>query len=324
MLWHQKLLILLVAGVFAIIGIAYALLAPQTWSANAVIQAPENKDLLPMLRVASQAKLLGVTGFPDKSTLYNEFVREFNAYENRREFLKSSELFKNYVATAQLDEKGQRRWIRDWAKFISAEVVDKKGERPGVTLAVSADTSGNALKMLESYIHFISSKQQQRLVSELANQQSIALDVMMTNLRLTTEDAERALKREINGTALAISIAKAARVSQPLANYNNGERFPITLDTKGLEEKLKVLKTIDLDTYQPKLASLQTRIDRLKKVKLDDISFRPFSYLDAPEEPLSRDKPKRPLIVVLATLLGGMLGVGIVLVRHAFRRPEQA
>lgn len=55
-LWRQKLLILLVAGVFAIVGIAYALLAPQTWSANAVIQVPERKDLLPMLRVASQAK----------------------------------------------------------------------------------------------------------------------------------------------------------------------------------------------------------------------------------------------------------------------------
>ncbi|MOA22764.1 Chain length determinant protein [compost metagenome] len=63
---------------------------------------------------------------------------------------------------------------------------------------------------------------------------------------------------------------------------------------------------------------------RLKRVSLEGITFRPFSYLDAPDEPMSRDKPKRPLIVVLATLLGGMLGVGIVLVRHAFRRPEQA
>ena len=36
------------------------------------------------------------------------------------------------------------------------------------------------------------------------------------------------------------------------------------------------------------------------------------------------DKPKRPLIVVLATQLCGMLGVAIVLVRHAFRRPEAA
>ncbi|WP_348688069.1 LPS O-antigen chain length determinant protein WzzB [Aeromonas bestiarum] len=322
-LWRQKALILLVTGVFTIIGTAYALMSPQVWSASTVIQAPEQKDLLPMLRVASQARLLGITDFPNNSALYNEFVREFNAYDNRREFMLTSELFKNYVATAQLDEKGQRRWIREWVKLMSAESVDKSGVTPGVTLTVSADTSKNALKMLESYIHFISSKQLQRLVNELTDQKSIELDVMATNLRLTTEDAERALKREINSTALTISIAKAAGVSQPLANYNNGERFPITLGTKGLEEKLKVLKSIDLHTYQPKLTELQTRIDRLKKIKFDDISFRPFSYLEAPEESLSRDKPKRPLVVVLAILLGCMLGVCVVLVRHAFRRPEQ-
>ena len=66
--------------------------------------------------------------------------------------------------------------------------------------------------------------------------------------------------------------------------------------------------------------------DSLKRISLEGLGFRPFSYLDAPDEPLTRDKPNPPLIVVLATLLGGMLGVGIVLVRHAFRKhePEQA
>ena len=41
-LWRQKLLILLVSGVFAVAGIAYALLSPQVWSAKAVISAPRN------------------------------------------------------------------------------------------------------------------------------------------------------------------------------------------------------------------------------------------------------------------------------------------
>ncbi|CAM3943117.1 LPS O-antigen chain length determinant protein WzzB [Aeromonas bestiarum] len=323
-LWRQKILICLVAGIFAVAGIIYALLAPQVWSANAVIQTPANKDLLPMLQVASQAKLLGVTDFPDNKAIYDEFVREFNTYENRRDFLMGSEFFKKHVEEAQLDERGQRLWVREWAKFISAEAVDKKGERPGITLTSSADASNKALTMLESYIQFIIAKQQLRLVSDLTAQQSMQLDTMMTNLKLTKEDAERALKREIESTVLTISVANAAGVERPLENYNNGERFPITLGTKGLEAKLKVLRTIDLSVYQPKLADLQAQIDRLKQVKLDGITFRPFSYLDAPEEPLNRDKPKRPLIVVLATLLGGMLGVGIVLVRHAFRRPEQA
>ena len=323
-LWRQKLLILLVTGLFAAAGVAYALLAPQVWSANAVIKAPEQKELLPMYRVANQARLLGLTGFPDSKVLHEEFIREFNAYDNRREYLQGSELFKRHVVTAQPDDKGQRRWLRDWAKFIVAEPVDKKGAIPGVTLAAGADASDHALSMLEGYIDFIIAKQKQRIVEDLTDQQSLKLDTLAMSLKLTREDAERALKNEIDNTVLMISVAKAAGVAQPLENYNNGERFPITLGTQGLEEKLKVLKTIDLNIYQPKLIELQSQVDRLKQVNLDAISFRPFSYLDAPEEPQSRDKPKRPLIVVLTILLGGMLGVGIVLVRHAFRRPEAA
>ncbi|MBF4242170.1 GNVR domain-containing protein, partial [Vibrio anguillarum] len=41
-----------------------------------------------------------------------------------------------------------------------------------------------------------------------------------------------------------------------------------------------------------------------------------------PEQPLTRDKPKRTLIVVLGGMLGGMLGVAMVLVRFAFRKEE--
>ena len=106
--------------------------------------------------------------------------------------------------------------------------------------------------------------------------------------------------------------------------FSSQERFSILLGAKGLEEKLALLKSLDLAVYQPGLQQLQAQMDRLKRISLEGLSFRPFSYLDAPDEPLTRNKPKRPLVVVLATLLGGMLGVGIVLVRHAFRRPELA
>lgn len=323
-LWRQKVLILLVTSVFAVAGIAYALLSPQVWSAKAVISAPRSEDLRPLLRMASQATQFGVTGFPSGQDLYGEFIAEFNSYENRRDFLKGSSFFKEQVQTAQLDPRAQRLWLRKWAELISAEAIDKKGEKPGIIITSSADNSSQALNLLETYIQFIIAKQQRDLVSNLVEQQSTKVAALSTSLKLTREDAERVFKNEIDNLALTISIAKAAGVERPLTNYSNGDRFSPTLGTKGLEEKLKVFKTLELTTYQPKLIELQVQMERLKAVEMDGISFRPFSYLDAPEEALSRDKPKRPLIVVLATLLGGMLGVGIVLVRHAFHRPERA
>ncbi len=315
-LWRQKLLIMLVTLVFALGGIAYALLAPQQWSASAVVAEPKPEELTPMRKVSKQATALGLGGFPSGKALYQEFILEFNSYENRRDYLKASPLFTEVVKNDGLDGKAQVRWLRDWSKSVTAQPVDKKGEVPGVELKFSAPTSEKSLAMLEGYIDYIVKLQQKQLIQRLAEQRDLQLDGMNTEYRIMQEDTKRALQQEIVELAMANKVAKAAGVSAPLENYNAQDRFLILQGSKVLEEKLSLLKSIDLEVYQPKLQSLQVKMARLKSISLDGIAFRPFSYLDAPDEPLSRDKPKRPLIVVLATLLGGMLGVGIVLVKR--------
>ncbi len=322
-LWHQKLLIVLVTVVFAVSGISYALLAPQQWSASAVVIEPKPEDMTPMLKVSKQATSLGLSGFPSAKDLYQEFILEFNSYENRRDYLKTSPLFAEVVKMHGLDGKAQVRWLRNWSKFVTAQPVDKKGEVPGVELKFAASTSEMSLVMLEGYVDYIVKLQQKQLTLRLAEKRDLQLDGMQTEYLIMQENTKRALQQEILELAMANKVAKAAGVTSPLANYDTQERFPISLGSKGLEEKLSLLKSIDLEVYQPKLQSLQVKMARLKSISMEGIAFRPFSYLDAPDEPLSRDKPKRPLVVVLATLLGGMLGIGIVLARHAFRRPEQ-
>ncbi|GKR12561.1 hypothetical protein KAM472_40200 [Aeromonas caviae] len=248
---------------------------------------------------------------------------EFNAYENRRDFLEKSAQFKQAINELQLDDKAQRRWVREWAKLVAATPVDKKGETPGIELTFAADTAMGSLAQLRGYIDYIVELQRQELKRQLDLEKITLIETLQLQQRLVSEDARRVLKQEMDQTMLSLQIAKAAAVSHPLENYSAEARFPIALGDKGLEEKLKLLGTIELAVYEPKLSELQQQISRLKGIDLEAVQFTPFTYLDTPDEPLSRDKPKRPLIVVLATLLGGMLGVGIVLVRHAFRRPEQ-
>ncbi|MGL5146468.1 MAG: Wzz/FepE/Etk N-terminal domain-containing protein, partial [Plesiomonas shigelloides] len=68
-LWHQKLLIMLVTLVFAVGGIAYALLAPQQWSASAVVAEPKPEEMTPMLKVSKLATVLGLGSFPSGKDL---------------------------------------------------------------------------------------------------------------------------------------------------------------------------------------------------------------------------------------------------------------
>ena len=321
-LWREKALILLITVLFAAVGVGYALTAPQQWSAKAVITAPKPEDLLPLNKISVRASALGLTGFPDGKSLYQEFVQEFNAYENRRDYLKDSPLFTEQIEESALDAKAQRRWLRDWANLATAKPVDKKGEEPGIAITFAAPAAETSLAMLEGYVGYIVKLQQQKLIERLGAQRDLQLGEMNTRYTVMQEEAKRALQQEISEVALANRVAKAAGVSTPLERTSSQERFSILLGSKGLEEKLALLKSLDLSVYQPELQKLQAQMDRLKRISLEGIDFRPFSYLDAPDEPQSRDKPKRPLVVVLATLLGGMLGVGIVLVRHAFRKPK--
>ncbi|CAH8194149.1 Lipopolysaccharide biosynthesis protein [Vibrio aestuarianus] len=84
-----------------------------------------------------------------------------------------------------------------------------------------------------------------------------------------------------------------------------------------LEQQLEKTKLVDMQSVFYQLIEEQMKSLMLAEVK-DEFAFKTIDPAVVPEE---KAGPKRALICVLATLLGGMLGVAIVLVRFAFRRP---
>lgn len=326
-MWRYKGLFFIITILFSIAGAGYSLLAPQQWSAKAVISEPKPEDLMPMRVVMDKATALGLTGFPDGKALYQEFIQDFNAYKNRQDYLKTSPLFTQYVKEQGLGDKEARRWLRDWGQLVIAKPMDKKIEKEGeptIVLNVVAPTAADSLAMLEGYIGYIVKLQQLRLTHRMDERRTLKLQEITARYALMQEDSKSTLQHEISETALANRLAQAAGVIEPLKNYRTQDRLSIALGSKGLKEKLALLKSLKLEVYNPELQELQVQIARLRLISLEGISFRPFTYQDAPEEPLNRDKPQGLLIVVLATLLGSMLGIGFVLVRYAFSRPEQA
>lgn len=59
-----------------------------------------------------------------------------------------------------------------------------------------------------------------------------------------------------------------------------------------------------------------------KKAVLENTSSELIQVVSPPVKATSHIKPKRALICVLGTLLGGMLGVAMVLIRFAFRKDD--
>ena len=86
-----------------------------------------------------------------------------------------------------------------------------------------------------------------------------------------------------------------------------------------LEQKLTETKLVEVEKVLYQMIETQTKTLMLAEVNEDYA----FQVIDPPVVPELKTKPKRSLIVVLATLVGGMIGVLVVLVRSAIRNRVQ-
>ncbi|MGQ4655819.1 Wzz/FepE/Etk N-terminal domain-containing protein [Aeromonas enteropelogenes] len=337
-LWRKKVLILSVTLLFAIAGIGYAMTARQVWTSQAIISAPSISQIAALQLAIDKIQSiipsnsnndvnLSTSSFSslEQPAIYQSFISAFNSMNNKRAFLIQEGIYAMEMEKVGVsDKRSERALMSKLAESISAKTLDKTSD--DMTLSFSAETSELALQRLVKYIDFI---QKQQLQSKNAELQSIwqnkikALAVQYESIRTDT-----LLKKqeELLRVKYSLRISKAAGVDAPLERIDSQEIFNIQLGAKGLAEKLKILNEIkDPELLNPELGQIRLQLSSLKSLDLkNNVEFSSFSMIESPEEPFTRDKPKRPLIVVLATLLGGMLGVAIVLVRHAFRRPDQA
>jgi uncharacterized protein involved in exopolysaccharide biosynthesis len=83
-----------------------------------------------------------------------------------------------------------------------------------------------------------------------------------------------------------------------------------------LAEQLNKTSVAEMQSAFYQIVEEQTKSLMLAEVQEEFI----FKVVDPAVVPELKAGPKRALICVLGTLLGGMLGVAIVLVRHALRK----
>lgn len=350
-LWRQKFLILLVTSVFVVVGIGYSMTARQIWTSQALISEPSVSQVAALQLAVDKIQAImsnsnsnssnnnnnnnnnGNNGAPtstaafsslEQPAIYQSFISAFNSMNNKRAFLMQEGIYAAAMEREGIsDKRSERALMSKLAESISAKAQDKTSE--DMRLSFSAETPELAQQRLVKYMDFV---QQQQLKSKNTELQSIWQNrIMALTAQYDSVKADTLLKRqeELQRVGYSLRISKAAGVDAPLEKFDSQEIFNIQLGTKGLAEKLNILNEIkDPELLNPELGRIRLQLSSLKALNLQDAEFTSFNMIDSPEEPFTRDKPKRPLIAVLATLLGGMLGVAIVLVRHAFRRPEVA
>lgn len=100
------------------------------------------------------------------------------------------------------------------------------------------------------------------------------------------------------------------------------------LRERALQEAEANVAYLQAELAQTSVVTLQQSIGRLLEAELQKLMLArgneefAFRVIDAAEVPKSPSRPRRSLIAIIGTMLGGMLGVFAVFVRHAVRRAK--
>ena len=349
-LWKGKITIILCTLVFATGAVCYAVTAQEWWSSKAKIMAPQVynfaeyrdqvKQFQPVFDIYQDDGTVLVSealdSLVDSEVLFQNFVSAYNSSNNKKKFLDGSIEFQSFKAQLDTDtdtitdtdtdkKEATRKLYSEWFQKISAVADNKKAELSPFNISLQATTKESSYTLLNEYITSVKA-----IVfnDELNNLQAMVngkRNELRQQKNILETQAKNRLAVEIERSQYALEIAKAAEVGKPTQNIGSNELFAIELGSQALTAKIKALKSLEnLTVIEPRLQQIDAKLEMLKNMKIDrNIKFQSFRYLENVEQPFSRDKPKRALIAVLGTLLGGMLGVAIVLIRFAFRKEDE-
>ncbi len=345
-LWKGKITIVLCTLVFAIGSVIYALTTQEWWSSKAKIMAPQLHDISEYQEQVRQYQpifdvyqddgtLLRSNTLDDlvrPNALFQQFINAYNSSNNKKVFLDESTEFQAFKKQLEADtETGPdtstmevtRKLYSKWFDKIKADTVGK--DKTQYVISLQAITKESSYTLLNEYITLVKSVVYSEVLNNLQAQIDSKQNELTRQKAMLEIQAKARLIVEIERAHYALDIAKAAEVNKPIQNMGSNELFVIELGSKALEAKIKALESVkNLTVIEPRLQQINAKLELLKNMKIDrNIKFQSFRYLENVEEPLTQDKPKRALIAVLGTLLGGMLGVAIVLVRFAFRKEDE-
>ena len=335
-LWRAKTRIIAIAFGFAVVGLLASFLMPQKWTSQAVITTAEPSQWQELERTLVALRVLDVDVSVKKSDVFTQFIKKFNSLSLLEEYLRTSPVIMDQLKGADIDPLDLHRAIVGLSDKMKA--VDNnfgKKNEPALftswTLSFTGPNPEEAQKVLKGYIDYISAIVVKETLDDMRNRLDIKTHFEKEKLALELIKLKNQLDAKINRLHYSLEIATAAGIAKPV--YSNGQAvkddpdFSIALGADGIAKKLQIEKGVtDLADINGDLRNLQYHVQQLTALNISDVSFEPFKYQLTPSLPVKKDGPGKALIILLAGLVGGMVGCGAVLLQNAMlsRKLEEA
>lgn len=341
-LWQKKLWIILSTIICIVIGGAYAFTAKQKWTSSAEIAAPQNSDIAQYLRLR-QDYALATGGKYDsgaiRGELFSQLLRNARSTDVKRAFFEQLPWFK--AQTEGKTEAEKRALLNglttEQLQLLPVEIHKKDQAqlvKDGRDISFSAETPIEAQDVLNQFLPYISREAFQFTLDNFV----FGAEAHLTSLAFKKAQYERNLPLAFNQKKIEIEAALKTAKQAGIENYtsktakgydipqfalgdtkvaigNINSPFFFMLGTKYLQAQLDTLMQ-DGVIYPPAYYQITNQVTQLTPIlqKIKNLKAEPsYSYVSSPSYPITRDAPKRSLILVIAALLGGMLGcIGVL------------
>ncbi|EAP2786124.1 LPS O-antigen length regulator [Salmonella enterica] len=335
-LWQAKRHILATIFAFACMGLLLSFLLPQKWTSQAIVTPAESVQWQGLERTLTALRVLDMDVSVDRVSVFNLFIKKFSSLLLLEEYLRSSPYVMDQLKGAKIDEQDLHRAIVALSEKMKAvdSNVGKKNEKSlftSWTLSFTAPTREEAQKVLSGYIQYISAIVVKETLENIRNQLEIKTRYEQEKLAMDRVRLRNQLDANIQRLRYSLEIANAAGIKKPV--YSNGQAvkddpdFSISLGADGISRKLEIEKGVtDMAEINGDLRNRQYHVEQLAAMNVRDVTFTPFKYQLSPSLPVKKDGPGKAIIIILATLIGGMMACGGVLLRHAMvsRKMENA
>ena len=288
-IWSGKWLIIAITSVFALASVIYALSLPNEYKSTVLLAPASSSSSSSLSKLAGQfgglASLAGINlgggGADDKSTVALEIIKTWGFLEKFIE--------ENKLQVALFAAKGWNRSTNEL--IIDPDLYDVSNE----TWVREFDANKGQRAEPSSW----------ELFEELKDRISISQDKASGLISLTVEYYSPIVAKEwTDKLVMAINI-----------HIQEQDRTDALKSIGYLKEQINKTNVTDMQSVFYQLVEEQTKTLMLAEVS-DEYVLKTLSPAKAAE---LKSKPKRALICILGIILGGLLAVAIVLIKH-FRK----
>ncbi|WP_318392057.1 LPS O-antigen chain length determinant protein WzzB [Enterobacter sp.] len=294
-LWRGKWIIALFIIIAVVIAGAYVTFAKEKWTSTAIITMP---DVGQIAGYTNAATILYGDAKVDVSEIQQRVITRFSG-----SFSALTETLKNQEEPEKLT--------------IDTAV---KGQPLPLQVTYQAESVEGAQHGLAKYIQQVDEQIADELDQDLAVNIKSRTDELQASLATQEKIATEQKALRIKQITQALTVANESNIKAPQAQQNDNltQDNLFLLGSTALESMVKNESSRPLVFSDQYYKTKQNLLD-IQRIKPDPANMHAYRYVMKPTQPLYRDSPKRTLILLVAILLGGMIGAGVVLVRNALR-----